>query len=48
MVYGLWGDVEQHVGNAVQSYHVHRKAPKLEPLPGYKAWDDPKKKKERA
>jgi hypothetical protein len=48
MVYGLWGDVGQHLGNAVRSYYVHRNEPKLEPLPGYKAWDDPKKKKEKA
>jgi hypothetical protein len=46
LVYGLWGAVEQHLGNAVQSYHVHRTAPKLEPLPGHRAWDDTKKKKE--
>lgn len=44
MVYGLWGDVEQHLGNVVQGYYVHRHQPALEPLDGYKAWDDPKGK----
>jgi hypothetical protein len=48
MFVSLWGDVEVHLEHAVRSYRVHRKEPKREPLPGYKAWDEPRKKKERA